>query len=137
MVQGRADVYKSFGRWKGDDGYVKLGDMEPGWFLGVPGPNPGGYGLRLPIPGIGLKGTKPGGRLLSGSTMVILSSPGLLESWYNPSPESCGSLEGGSGTARIALSGVRSTGSTVVLSENLEESCVDYNSESATGISLQ
>jgi hypothetical protein len=116
---------------KGEDGYEKFGgSCPPGYSscsFDILGAKPEGYESKFFMPCIGLRGMNPGGRLLSGRTMVIrCSSPNIdIEN---------GGLEyrlklvvGGTsvvGCKRgvdLALSGVRSIGSITVLAEGVDK----------------
>lgn len=76
---------------RGEDGYEKFeGSCPPGYSscsFDILGAKPDGYESKFFIPCIGLRGMNPGGRLLSGRTMVICCSSSL-----NMDVE-CGGLE--------------------------------------------
>lgn len=67
---------------RGEDGYEKFeGSCPPGYpscSIDKLGAKPEGYESKFFMPCIGLRGMNPGGRLLSGRTMVIrCSSPNI------------------------------------------------------------
>lgn len=120
---------------RGEDGYEKFtGSCPPGYpscSFDVLGAKPDGYESKFFIPGIGLRGMNPGGRLLSGRTMVIrCSSPNIdvenagLE--YRPTFGVGGtSVVGCKRGVDLALSGVRRIGSITVFAEGIDVVGVD------------
>jgi hypothetical protein len=110
---------------RGEDGYEKFeGSCPPGYpscNIDKLGAKPEGYESKFFMPCIGLRGMNPGGRLLSGRTMVIrCSSPNIdIESGgleYRPRLEAGGtSVVGCKRSADLAFSGVRRMGSITVL----------------------
>ena len=116
---------------RGDDGYEKSeGSCPPGYSscsLDILGAKPDGYESRFFMPGIGLRGMNPGGRLLSGRTMVIRClSPNIdIESGgleYRPRLVVGGtSVVGCKRGVDLALSGVRRMGSITVLAEGVDK----------------
>ena len=113
---------------RGEDGYEKFeGGCPPGYSscsIDKLGAKPEGYESKFFMPCIGLRGMNPGGRLLSGRTMVIrCSSPNIdIESGgleYRPKLEAGGtSVVGCKRGVDLALSGVRRMGSITVFGDD-------------------
>ena len=112
---------------RGEDGYEKVrGSCPPGYpscSFDILGAKPDGYESKFFMPCIGLRGMNPGGRLLSGRTMVIRSSsPTVLDVLgleYSPSGGT--SAAGCKRGVALALSGERRMGSITVFTEGVDK----------------
>ena len=110
---------------RGEDGYEKFeGSCPPGYSFcsfDILGAKPDGHEFKFFMPCIGLRGMNPGGRLLSGRTMVICcSSSGGLE--YSPRLVVEGtSVVGCKRGVDLALSGERRIGFMTVFTEGVDK----------------
>ena len=114
---------------RGEDGYEKFeGSCPPGYpscSFDILGAKPAGHESKFFMPCIGLRGMKPGGRLLSGRIMVIRCSSPDIESGrleYSPRLVVGGiSVLGCKRGVALALSGVSRMGFITVLVERVDK----------------